>query len=124
MNPRLPLSVVEKALLDDPERAQAEFLSQWRGDLSDFLPTDIVAAAIDAGVRERAPLPGQRYFAYADAAGGTGADAFAIAVAHRERDGTVLLDALRRRTPRFVPEAVVAEFAAVAQELRCDAAHG
>ena len=110
MNPKLPSNVVEKALLDDPERAKAEFLSQWRGDLSDFLPADIVAAAIDAGVHERCPVQGRNYFAYADAAGGTGADSFAIAVAHREANGVVVLDALRRRTPRFVPEAVVSEF--------------
>src|SRR6266568_3949479 len=77
-----------------------------RGDflVSNFHP-DVVAAAIDAGVHERAPLPGQGYPAYADAAGGTGADAFAVAVAHREADGTVVLDALRMRAPRFVPEA-------------------
>jgi hypothetical protein len=113
MNPKLPAVVVEKALADDPERAQAEFLSQWRGDLTDFLPGDVVAAAIDAGVRERAPLEGQHYFAFADAAGGTGADSFAVAVAHGERDGVVVLDALRWRAPRFVPEEVVGEYAAL-----------
>jgi hypothetical protein len=111
MNPKLPAVLVEQALRDDPERASAEFLSEWRGDLSDFLPGDVVAAAIDVGVHQRAPLQGQRYYAYADAAGGTGADAFAIAVAHREADDTVVLDALRWRAPRFVPEAVVAEYA-------------
>jgi hypothetical protein len=114
MNPRLPADVIEAALADDPERAKAEFLSEWRSDLSDFIPTDVIEACTDEGVWERAPLPGVQYRAYADAAGGTGQDSFAIAVAHREKPGgAVVLDAVRERRPRFVPAAVVAEYAAL-----------
>ena len=114
MNPRLPADVIQGALADDPERAKAEFLSEWRSDLSDFIPADVIEACTDDGVRERARLPGVQYRAYADAAGGTGQDSFAIAVAHREKPGgAVVLDALRERRPRFVPAAVVAEYAAL-----------
>jgi hypothetical protein len=111
MNPALPAKVIEKALADDPARARAEYLSEWREDLSDFIPADVVEGATDFGVRERAPLPGVRYFAYCDAAGGTGQDSFALAIGHRAKDGALMIDVLRERRPRFIPAAVVAELA-------------
>jgi hypothetical protein len=113
MNAALPAKIIEKALKDDPQRAKAEFLSQWRDDVSDFIPLDILEAATDFGVRERAPLPNVKYFAFTDAAGGTGKDSFGISLAHRDDNGTVIIDFLRERQPRFVPEAVVKEFAEI-----------
>ena len=71
----------------------------------------MIEGVTDAGVYERAPLPRVRYVAYADAASGAGQDSFAVAVAHRESDATLMLDAVRERPPRFVPDAVVAEYA-------------
>src|SRR5262249_46294260 len=111
MNPLLPASVVSKALANDPHRARAEYLSIWREDMSDFVPLDVVEGATDFGVRERPPLPGVRYAAYADAAGGTGADSFTLAISHRQTDGTGVLDCVRERRPRFAPASVVAEYA-------------
>ena len=113
MNPALPDKVVEKAMAADPQRAKAEFSSIWRDDVSDFLPLDIVEAATDYGVRERAPLPGVKYCAFTDAAGGTGKDSFSLAVAHRDPNGTAVLDFLRERKPRFIPAAVVKEYAEI-----------
>jgi hypothetical protein len=48
-------------------------------------------------------------------AGGTGSDSFTLAIAHREFDkiGTVHLDLVRERKPRFVPRDVVGEFAQI-----------
>jgi hypothetical protein len=113
MNPLLPEKIVTKAMASDPQRAKAEFLSQWREDISDFIPLDILERATDFGVRERSPMRGVKYFAFTDAAGGTGKDAFSICIAHREKDGTVVIDFLRERRPRFVPAEVVAEYAAI-----------
>jgi hypothetical protein len=110
MNPALPQKVVDKAKLKDLERANAEFESVWRSDISDFVPVDIIAAATDYGVRERAPMAGVEYFAFADAAGGSGRDSFALAIGHRGADNVVIIDCLRERQPRFVPKAVVKEF--------------
>ncbi|WP_298111469.1 hypothetical protein [Bradyrhizobium sp.] len=111
MNPALPASVVEKALAKDPARARAEFLSIWREDVSDFIPMDVLESATDFGVRERPPQPSTRYFAFTDAAGGTGKDGFAICLGHRDKHGAVILDVLRERAPRFVPADVVKEYA-------------
>jgi len=51
--------------------------------------------------------------AFTDAAGGTGKDSFSIAIAHRESDGTAVLDFLRERKPRFIPAEVVKEYAKI-----------
>jgi hypothetical protein len=113
MNPRLRSEVVDRALADDAPRARAEYLGQWRDDLSDFIPVDVIESCTDYGVRERPPLPILKYIAFCDAAGGTGSDSFTLAICHAERDEgkTVLLDAVRERKPRFVPAAVIAELA-------------
>jgi hypothetical protein len=110
MNPALPAKVVEKAKLKDPQRAAAEFESEWRSDISDFVPADVIAAATDWGVLERAPVAGIEYFGFVDAAGGTGKDAFSISIGHRGPDNMVVIDCIRERQPRFVPKAVVKEF--------------
>jgi hypothetical protein len=111
MNPALPAKVIERALADDPARARSEYLSEWRDDLTDFIPADVIEGATDFGVRERAPDRGQTYYAFTDAAGGTGQDSFTLAIAHRGKDGSAVLDVVRERRPRFVPAAVVAEYA-------------
>jgi hypothetical protein len=120
MNPALPEAVVAQAMARDPQRAAAEFESRWREDVSDFITADIVDAATDFGVVERQPEAGQTYFGFADAAGGTGRDAFGIAVAHRDAEGRIILDCLRERRPRFVPKDVVSEFADVFHRYRID----
>jgi hypothetical protein len=125
MNSMIPPKVIEKALLKDPQKAGANYLSIWRDDASDFISMDILEAATDHGITQRPPLPHPvEYVAFTDAAGGTGGDSFAICIAHREADGTVVIDFLRERLPRFVPEAVVAEYAAVLTSYRITAVTG
>jgi hypothetical protein len=118
MNPLLPGSIVAKAMRDDPQRARAEYLSIWREDVADFVPLDVVEDATDFGVRERAPLQGIRYAAFVDAAGGTGADSFALAICHREPSGSIIVDCVRGRKPRFAPASVVSEYAALLRSYR------
>jgi hypothetical protein len=109
MNPKLPQRVIEKALAGDKRKGEAEFLNVWRDDLSEFIPADVVDSVTDRGTYERAPLPGLQYFAFADAAGGTGTDSFALAIA--SRGAPCRLEAVRERRPRFVPAQVISEFA-------------
>jgi hypothetical protein len=109
MNPKLPASVIEKAMAEDAPRARAEYLNIFREDLSDFIPLDVVESSTDFGVHERPPQPGIRYIAFCDAAGGTGSDSFTLAIAHR--GAPHMLDLVRERKPRFVPAQVIAEYA-------------
>jgi hypothetical protein len=116
MNPRLPQSVVDKALAEDSNRAKAEFLCEWRSDLSDFVPEDAVTAATDFGVYERAPMPHVEYHCHCDAAGGTGADSLALAISHRDTSFTI--DAVREFKPRFTPASAIAELATLVKSYR------
>lgn len=109
MNPKLPQRVIEKALAKDRAKGSAEYLNVWRSDLSEFIPLDVVEACTDRGVYERPPQPDLQYFAFADAAGGTGGDSFAFAIARR--GAPCGLDVVRERRPRFVPAQVIAEYA-------------
>ena len=118
MNPRLPAQVIDAALADDPAKAGAEFLGRWREDLSDFIPLDVIEACTDFGIRERPPQRDFSYVAHADAAGGTGQDSFALAIAHHEADGTARLDVIREYKPRFVPATVIAELAPLLKSYR------
>jgi hypothetical protein len=111
MNPRLPQAVVDNALAADAPRARAEFENVWREDIDDFLPIDVVEACTDWGIVERAPEQGIRYVGYADAASGTGKDAFAFAIGHAVNDAarSVVIDLIRERRPRFVAADVIRE---------------
>jgi hypothetical protein len=126
MNPKLPASVVDKALADDSFKAGAEYLNRWRDDLSDFIPLDAVDGATDFSIRERPPLANiNSYVAYVDAAGGTGSDSFTVAIGHRETStDRVILDVLRERAPRFVPSEVIAEYAALLRSYRTSTIQG
>jgi hypothetical protein len=73
------------------------------------------------GVSERPPSPNSsvKYIPWADAAGGTGKDSFALAIAHKEtKDRIAVLDLVRERKPRFVAAAVVAEFVEILRRYR------
>ena len=118
MNPSLPVHAIDKAMAEDAPKARAEFLNIWREDLSDFIPIDVIDACTDWGITERPPSTGVKYVAWADAAGGTGRDSFAFAIAHRAKDKTLVLDLVRERKPRFVASAVVAELAAILRQYK------
>jgi hypothetical protein len=122
-NPTLDQTLIDRELLRDPERAAAEYLCQWRDDLSTFLDRQLVMAAIERGVTARPPKPGVYYDAFADPSGGRG-DAFTAAIAHEEDDGLVVLDALYERRAPFVPTEVVAEIAALLRSYGISAVTG
>ena len=122
MNPKLPVAVIDKALAEDAARARAEYLNLFREDLSDFIPSDVIEGCTDFRTRERAPISGIRYVAFADAAGGTGSDSFAFAIAHRDAHCT--LDLLREYKPRFTPAAVIAELAQVSKQYKISEVFG
>ena len=118
MNPVLPERVITRALKENAPKARAEYLNIWREDIDDFLPLDVLEACTSWGVTERPPVRGVVYFAFADAASGTGKDSFALAIAHAENTGgnappTIVVDLVRERRPRFVAADVIREYAEI-----------
>jgi hypothetical protein len=109
-NPLIPQRFIDQQLDLDPEVNAAEYLSEFRADLADYVDRAVVEAAVDPGVRERPYSHGCKYTAFVDPSGGSG-DAMTLAIAHRQPDGTAILDCLREVRPPFSPESVVADFA-------------
>ena len=110
MNPARPGKVVDRAMADDPARARSEYLSEWRDDLANYIPRELIEAAIDRHVVVRPPDPRRRYTSFVDASSGLG-DSFAAAVTHREGD-RVVLDSLVEVRPPFDTAAATAQIAA------------
>jgi hypothetical protein len=123
-NPTLPQSVIDRAMARDPLKARSEYLCEFRTDISDYVPRELVLAAVDRGVLSRLPNPAHRYVCFADASSGLshatgggksskGGDAFAAAIGHKEGE-TIVIDLVFERKPPFNASTVVAEISSVA----------
>jgi hypothetical protein len=108
LNPTLDVSLVEQALEDDPAAARSEWLGEWRNDLASFIDVEMIEGCTDRGVTVRPPRPGVRYCAFVDAASGVGQDAFALGIAHRDRE-EIVLDLAHEVKPPFSPSHAIAE---------------
>jgi hypothetical protein len=100
-----PQRVVDRAYERDPLAAAAEYGAEFRSDIGAFVSLEAAEACVAPGVHERRLLSSESYVAFTDPSGGS-ADSFTLAIAHRERDGRVVLDCVRERQPPFSPEAV------------------
>jgi len=109
MNPTLSQAVIDDAMRDDPEAARAEFLAEFRGDISTFLDAELIERATRSKPLELPPRQGVQYFAFVDPNGG-GADEFTMAIAHREGELTVV-DLVRGR--HGSPAEIAREFAGI-----------
>ena len=123
MNPTLDRSAIDLAYRNDPKAAQAEWGAQFREDLEQFVTHEAVDACLDFGVHERGRMPGARFQAFCDPAGGSGQESMTVAIAHRE-DEQAIVDAIRERRPPFSPEDVVAEFAKLLRVYGCSTVVG
>ena len=108
-NPTLPQSVVDRATERDPASAAAEYGAEFRRDIESFVSIEALRACVSVGVFERLPLREVSYVGFVDPSGGS-ADSMTLAIAHRDKNGHGILDALRECRPPFSPEAVVEEF--------------
>ena len=111
-NTTLSEKFVQRALERDPEAARAEYLGEFRDDISAFISSEAIAACVTDGVIERLPDGDCQYVGFVDAAGGSGADSFTAGIAHRDRyTGNAVLDAVREHRPPFSPAFAVEELA-------------
>ena len=108
-----------KALADDAPRARAEYLNVFREDMSDFVPVDVIEACTDFGTPERAPVAERRGQVHCVLRRGWW-HWTRLVYAWRSRIGKSIAGLAPSCStwcasikPRFVPAAVVAEFAAI-----------
>jgi hypothetical protein len=114
LNPTIDAAIVEQALADDPAGAAAEWLAQFRDDVSGFIPYGAVERCIVKDRTELEPQPGVLYKCFLDVASGIakGGDSMSMAIAHAEGDA-IVLDLVREVVPPFQTDKVTAEFAEI-----------
>jgi hypothetical protein len=109
MNPTFSTAKIEKAVISDPARFKAEYLSEFRDDISRLFYNDGEVArhciGSESGPRERV-----NYYAFLDASSG-GKDSMAFAICHGE-SGRVHLDLVREhKAPFNDAEKIIDEYA-------------
>jgi hypothetical protein len=55
LNPMLDQSIIDQALIEDPEAAKSEWLGEFRNDLAAYIDPEIIEAAVDRDVASRPP---------------------------------------------------------------------
>jgi hypothetical protein len=113
INPTLDKELIRSALEEDPEAAAAEWLGQFRSDVSAYLSDDVIDRALCPGERSRPRQQEHTYCGFVDAAGGNGADSMTCAVSHQGERGRVFVDQLLAIDPPFDTEAAVQRCALV-----------
>lgn len=109
MNPTLDPAIVADAMRDDPEAAKAEYLAQFRTDISNLIDVGLIEDCTRPKPLELPPVSDVTYHAFVDPAGG-GADEFTMAIGHEEQ-GHCVVDLVRGRTGS--PADIVAEYAPI-----------
>ena len=116
MNPSIDRAIIKQAYADDPVVAAAEYGAQFRDDISGLIDHETLQGCLRPSAAPLPPQPGVHYKAFVDPSGGR-ADAFAVAIGHREGE-TRVIDAIFAREGRFVPASVVSEFAAILRQYK------
>lgn len=115
LNPLIDQSVIDLAMAEDPAAASAEWMAEFRDDISAFVTREAVEACISPEVLERSPVKGVRYSAFVDPSGGS-SDSMTLAIGHSQlsedkKRSIAVLDAVREIRAPFNPDSAVDEFA-------------
>jgi hypothetical protein len=105
MNPTLRQEIIDEALAEDVVAGRTEFLNEWRDDICDFLPIEVIEQVVIKGRIELLPNSNERYFAFCDVSGGR-VDSSALAIGHRKGRKTVV-DFVKEYKPPHNPYEVV-----------------
>jgi hypothetical protein len=105
LNPTLSQADIDKEIEDDPEGASAEWLAEFRSDISAFIDRDMIARCIpDRSRFELPPLPNVQYYAFCDPSGGS-SDSMTLAICHKDEwTDNAILDRICERKAPFSPE--------------------
>ena len=107
-------------MADDPARARAEYLAEFRSDIEQFIDLDLIAEATRRGRAALPHVPGATYQGFVDAAGG-GKDEFTLAIGHKH-EGRIIVDLVTGR--RGNPAAITAGYAETLKSYRIKTVRG
>ncbi|MDP6686984.1 MAG: hypothetical protein QF680_03295, partial [Acidobacteriota bacterium] len=102
LNPTISEAVIARAYQDDPINARAEYGAEFRSDAEGFVTSEAIQGCVVPDRLELRPIKGERYVAFIDFAGGSGADSATLAIAHEEKRNdqrVLILDAIREVKP-------------------------
>jgi hypothetical protein len=116
-NPTLKQRMIDRAIADDPEGAEAEWNAQFRADIASFLDDELITSAVRAGPRELPPRYDKTYHAFVDPSGGR-SDSYTMTIGHREGEKFVA-DVVTGVPPKFNPGEVTERFAQIVRTYRC-----
>jgi hypothetical protein len=116
MNATVPQADIDAHMAEDPARATAEYLAQFRTDVETFISREVIDAVVVPGRHDLPRMDGVVYTGFTDPSGGS-SDPMTLSICHAE-GGTSgvtrgVTDLVREVKPPFSPDAVVAEFAAL-----------
>lgn len=128
LNPLIDQSIIDEAMADDPAAASAEWLAEFRSDISAFVTREAIDACVSPDVMERSRVQGVKYSAFVDPSGGS-SDSMTLAIGHSQlsddkKRSIAVLDAVREIRAPFSPEDAVAEFAALLKSYSINVARG
>lgn len=115
MNETLDQHLVQRDREEDPQAAASEWDAEFRSDLSSFIDRALLDRLVVKGRTELSPIRRHRYTAYADLSSGR-SDESALCIVHREEDGRVVADYLKRWKIPHVPSAVIEEVCGLLRE--------
>jgi hypothetical protein len=123
MNPTLDDEWLAEEQAADPASFKAEYLAEFRDDISSYIDARILQACVVENRFEIAPTRDVfQYWAHTDPSGG-GADDFTLAIGHREGNKAVI-DALRCTSSPFSPDDVVGDYANLLRQYRITTVYG
>jgi hypothetical protein len=102
----------------DPAAASSEWDGTFRAGVSTYLDDELIDQAVVYGrPLELPPVRGLYYKAYTDSAGGTGGDAYTLAIGHK-KDGLFHIDLVRGTQGKFDPQEITKAYAGLLKEYR------
>jgi hypothetical protein len=116
-NPSLSEATIATQRAADPTAASSEWDAEFRGDIAAFLDDALIEGAIEHSRPLEIPYAGRQTFyrSFCDPAGGTGADSYTLAIAHKENGdgGRFIVDIVRgtRGGHGYDPQQVTEEYA-------------
>lgn len=108
MNPTYDQQTIDREIERDSAAARAEFFSEFRADLENYISTEALDQVIVPGRFELPYVYGLPYRAFVDPSGGR-QDAMTMSICHDE-DGKIVQDCLRIERPPFNPTEAVKKF--------------
>jgi hypothetical protein len=102
--------VIDEAYADDPQGAAAEYGAQFRSDISALFDPELVEGLARSNPPEIPRVDGPKYRAFVDPSGGS-SDEMTLAIAHKSKAGTAVVNLIKAVPAPFNPKSVVADFA-------------